>query len=156
MRISHAIIYFAGIIIAACSSGKTNPLSSNTVKQYPVLTLTPEMVTIHQNFPAIIEGQQVIEIRPMISGYIQGIYVNEGDHVKKGQLLFRIKNPMYEQQVITAKASINRAVADVNSAKMEIEKVRPLVEKQIVSDYRLKATEHQRLLKYLCSICGGC
>ena len=141
MRISHATIFFAGIIIAACSGGKTNPLPSNTVKQYLVLTLTPEMVTIHQNFPAIIEGQQVIEIRPMISGYIQGIYVNEGDHVKKGQLLFRIKNPMYEQQVITAKASINRAVADVNSAKMEIEKVRPLVEKQIVSDYRLKSSE---------------
>ena len=77
----------------------------------------------------------------MISGYLQDIFVNEGDHVKKGQLLFKIKNPMYEQQVITARASINRAEADVNTADMEIEKIRPLVDKQIVSDYRLKSAE---------------
>jgi membrane fusion protein (multidrug efflux system) len=48
---------------------------------------------------------------------------------------------MYEQQVITARASISRAEADVNTANMEIEKIRPLVEKQIVSDYRLKSAE---------------
>jgi membrane fusion protein (multidrug efflux system) len=50
---------------------------------------------------------------------------------------------MYEQQVITAKASINRAEADVNTADMEIEKIRPLVEKQIVSDFRLKSAQLQ-------------
>jgi membrane fusion protein (multidrug efflux system) len=50
-------------------------------------------------------------------------------------------NPMYEQQVITAKASINRAEADVNTADMEIEKIRPLVDKQIVSGYRLKSAQ---------------
>jgi membrane fusion protein (multidrug efflux system) len=98
-------------------------------------------VTIHQNFPATIQGQRVIEIRPMISGYLQEIYVNEGDHVKKGQLLFKINNPQYEQEVLTAKASINSAVANVNSAKMEIDKVKPLVEKQIVSDFRLQSAE---------------
>lgn len=112
-------------------------------RDYPVTTLAPESVTIHEDFPATIEGQQVIEIRPMISGYIEKIFVNEGDHVRKGQLLFRIRNPMYEQQVITAKASINRAQADVNSAAMDVEKIRPLVEKQIVSDYRLKTAELQ-------------
>ena len=77
----------------------------------------------------------------MISGYLQDIFVNEGDHVKKGQLLFKIRNPMYEQQVITASASINRAEADVNAADMDIEKIKPLVDKQIVSDYRLKSAE---------------
>ena len=110
-------------------------------REYKVTTVNTETVTIHQDFPATIEGQQVIEIRPMISGYLQDIFVNEGDHVKKGQLLFNIKNPMYEQQVITARASISRAEADVNTADMEIEKIRPLVDKQIVSDYRLKSAE---------------
>ena len=141
MRFTPRIILVIGIVISACGNNKTNSPTAENTKEYAVLTLAPETVTVHQDFPATIEGQQVIEIRPMIGGYIQEIYVNEGDRVKKGQLLFRIKNPIYEQQVITAKASINRAIAEVNSSKMEIEKVRPLVEKQIVSDYRLKATE---------------
>jgi membrane fusion protein (multidrug efflux system) len=141
MRIILPIIYLTLFLFASCKNQKTVDPPATALREYQVTTVSPETVTIHQYFPATIEGQQVVEIRPMISGYLDGIYVNEGDHVKKGQLLFKIRNPMYEQQVITAKASINRAEADVNTADMEIEKIRPLVEKQIVSDYRLKSAE---------------
>jgi membrane fusion protein (multidrug efflux system) len=96
---------------------------------------------VHNDFPTSIEGQQVIEIRPMISGYIKDILVREGESVKKGQLLFTINNPQYQQDVITAKALVNSASANVNTARMEVEKVKPLVEKKIVSDYRLKSAE---------------
>ena len=133
--------FFITITCLSCSHDKQNPAVLSTVKDYSVLKLVPKSVTIHHDFPATVEGQRVIEIRPMISGYINEIFVNEGDHVKKGQLLFKINNPQYEQEVKTASASINSAVADVNSAKMEIEKIKPLVEKQIVSDYRLKTAE---------------
>lgn len=118
-----------------------NRVVAGKAMDFSVLTLTPMTVTIHQDFPASIEGQRVIEIRPMISGYLKEIYVNEGDHVKKDQLLFKINNPQYDQDVITAKAIIKSAEADVNTAMMEIEKVRPLVEKEIVSNYRLKSAE---------------
>ncbi len=141
MKTTFSIICFISIFILSCNKDKKNVPETDKVKDYLVLTLAPKSVTIHNNFPATIEGQQVIEIRPMISGYIQEIKVNEGERVKKGQLLFKIRNPQYEQEVLTAKASINSAVAEVNSAKMEIEKVKPLVEKQIVSDYRLKSAE---------------
>jgi membrane fusion protein (multidrug efflux system) len=77
----------------------------------------------------------------MINGYVGEICVNEGDFVRKGQLLFKIRNPQYEQAVVTAKASVNSAVAEVSSAKIEVEKVKPLVEKDIVSSYRLQSEE---------------
>jgi membrane fusion protein (multidrug efflux system) len=141
MRITTLAIFFTIFFIFSCKHEKAGGPSSEIPREYKVTTVNPVTVTIHQDFPSTIEGQQVIEIRPMISGYLQDIFVNEGDHVKKGQLLFKIKNPMYEQQVITARASINRAEADVNTAAMEIEKIRPLVDKQIVSDYRLKSAE---------------
>jgi len=135
------MICFMAIVFVSCSHNRQKNSGSGIVKDYSVLTMIAKSVTIHQNFPATIQGQRVIEIRPMISGYLQEIYVNEGDHVKKGQLLFKINNPQYEQEVLTAKASINSAVANVNSAKMEIDKVKPLVEKQIVSDFRLQSAE---------------
>ena len=141
MRIIYSIICLTLIFTASCNQEKVGRLSAQKPREYTVITVSPVNVTIHRDFPATIEGQQVIEIRPMISGYLQDIFVNEGDHVKRGQLLFKIKNPIYEQQVITAKASISRAEADVNTAEMEIEKIRPLVDKQIVSDYRLKSAE---------------
>jgi len=141
MRIILIVTYLTAFFIISCKHEKTNSPAAAALQEYPVTTVSPETVTIHQDFPATIEGQQVVEIRPMISGYLDAIFVNEGDHVKKGQLLFKIRNPMYEQQVRTAKASINRAEADVNTADMEIEKIRPLVDKQIVSDYRLKSAQ---------------
>lgn len=143
MRRLFSVILLTVLAFASCKKGPAGGTRGDMPRDYPVATLQPESVTIHQDFPATIEGQQVIEIRPMISGYIEKIFVNEGDHVTKGQLLFKIRNPMYEQQVITAKASISRAQADVNNAGMDVEKVKPLVEKQIVSEYRLKAAELQ-------------
>jgi len=141
MRTAFITICLMTIALVSCSHSKQNSQAAKIVKDYSVLTMVPKTVTVHQDFPATIQGQRVIEIRPMINGYLQEIYVNEGDHVKKGQLLFRINNPQYEQEVLTAKASINSAVANVNSAKMEVDKVRPLVEKQIVSNFRLQSAE---------------
>lgn len=141
MRNLISVIVITALFFVSCKSEKKGGPPPNSPREYAVTTVSPQTVTIHQDFPATIEGEQVIEIRPMISGYIQQIYVNEGDHVKKGQLLFKIRNPMYEQQVNTARARINSAQADVNNSAMEIEKVKPLVEKDIVSDYRLKSAE---------------
>jgi membrane fusion protein, multidrug efflux system len=140
MRIVLIVLGFV-VFLMACGKKQGQENSSGNIASYPVAVLQHETVTIHQDFPAIIEGQQVIEIRPMISGYIRQIFVNEGDYVRKGQLLFSILNPMYEQQVNTARASISRAQAEVNTSLMEVEKVRPLVEKEIVSGYRLKSAE---------------
>jgi membrane fusion protein (multidrug efflux system) len=141
MRVISSVILLTTFFISSCKHEKTGGPAAETPHEYAVTTVNPVTAIIHQDFPATIEGQQVIEIRPMISGYLRDIFVNEGDHVKKGQLLFKIRNPMYEQQVITARASINRAEADVNTADMEIEKIRPLVDKEIVSNYRLRSAE---------------
>ncbi|MEO8764131.1 MAG: efflux RND transporter periplasmic adaptor subunit [Ginsengibacter sp.] len=112
------------------------------VKDFKVLTLNPRGAKVNLDFPATIQGQQVIEIRPKIDGYVDAIYIQEGAAVKKGQLLFRISNPQYEQEVITASAMINSAEADVDAAKMQVAKVRPLVEKDIVSKYELESAQY--------------
>lgn len=129
------------MVLFSCKQNKAGSLRGNMVKDYAVLTLVPRSVTVHNDFPATIEGERVIEIRPMVSGYLEEILVNEGNHVKKGELLFKINNPQYTEDVITAQARINSAVADVNSARIEIEKIRPLVDKEIVSKYRLQSAE---------------
>ena len=107
-----------------------------------VITIVPRTTVIYSDFPATIQGQQNVEIRPQIDGYMKGIYVDEGSVVKKGQLLFRISAPLYEQGVRTAEANIKIAQADLNAAQMEVNKVKPLVEKNIVSSYELQSAEY--------------
>ncbi len=112
------------------------------MKDYPVLTITPYSTTLFSEFPAIVQGQQNIEIRPKIDGYVEKIYVDEGSAVRKGQLLFHISAPQYEQDVRTARANIKIATADVNAAQMQVNKVRPLVEKDIISKYELESAQY--------------
>ena len=112
-----------------------------------VLTLDSKTAIQHFDYPASVKGQHNVEIRPKVDGFVEQIFVDEGAKVKKGQLLFRIKNPMYEQEVITAKAAIKRSEAAINTAKMNVNKTKPLVEKGIISEYELEAKNLELLAR---------
>jgi membrane fusion protein (multidrug efflux system) len=108
---------------------------------YPVFKATTHNTVLRSEYPATLQGQQNIEIRPKIDGYIEHIYIDEGASVKKGQLLFRLSAPQYEQEEKNALAAINSAEADINTAKLQVEKTKPLVERHIISEYELKSAE---------------
>lgn len=116
--------------------------NSDSAKSYGVISIMPRKTVILSDFPAIIQGQQNVEIRPKIDGYMQDIYVDEGSVVKKGQLLFRISAPLYEQDLRTAEANVKIAQADLKAAEMQVNKVKPLVEKNIISNYELETAQY--------------
>jgi membrane fusion protein (multidrug efflux system) len=141
-----AIILLFISFLVSCGGNDKNKAAetaaqANAVKDYPVVTITPHTTTLFSDYPASIQGQQNVEIRPKIDGYVERMYVDEGASVRKGQALFQISAPQYEQGVRTAEANIKIAQADVNSAGMEVNKVRPLVEKNIISKYELESAQ---------------
>ncbi len=135
------ILVFSFLLLGGCSDNQQQTGIGATVKDYPVVTVKETNVVLNSDYPAMIEGQQNVEIRPKIDGYIDAILVDEGAPVKRGQLLFRISAPQYEQEVRTAKANIEIAEANVKTAEMEANKVKPLVEKGIISEYELESAK---------------
>lgn len=97
--------------------------------------------TTYQEFSALLEGNRDIEIRPQVEGYLDHIYVDEGAHVKKGQLLFRINDRNYREQLNNARASLAVAKANLVNAEINVAKLTPLVQNNVVSDYQLKAAQ---------------
>ncbi|RPD45121.1 efflux RND transporter periplasmic adaptor subunit [Paracnuella aquatica] len=143
-----APLLFLSLALTACggndqkaAAGAPGAAGAGEVKDYPVITIVPQTTTLYSEYPATIQGQQNIEIRPKIDGYVDRIYVDEGATVRRGQPLFQISAPQYEQGVRTAEANIKIAQADVNAAQMQVEKVRPLVEKNIISQYELQSAQ---------------
>ena len=128
-------------VFTACDGDKKGAHPPATPQTYNELTLGPRSATIYNDFPATIEGIEIVQLRPMVDGYLEKVFVPEGGNVTKGQLLFKIQNPVYDEAVITAKAGVQSAQANVDAAKMNVEKVRPLVEKDIVSKYELEAAQ---------------
>jgi membrane fusion protein (multidrug efflux system) len=139
--------------LAACGSKKDDTADGKPgkggkdggpppIKDYPVLVVKPDTVTLYQDYPATIQGQQNVEIRPKVDGFVEAIYVDEGASVKKGQRLFHISAPQYEQEVRTARAGIKTAQADVDAARMSVRKVQPLVARGIISKYELESAQY--------------
>ena len=133
------------MVLASCGGNddakKAAAAAAAGPQAYPVFTVNAQTTELNSDYPATIEGIQNIDIRPKVDGFIQKIFVDEGTVVKKGQLLFTIMAPQYEQEVRTARAAISSAEADVNAAQLHVNKTKPLVEKDIISKYDLDAAQ---------------
>lgn len=83
-----------------------------------------------REFVCQIRSIQHIELRALERGYLQNIYVDEGQYVRKGQAMFQILPMLYE-------AELQKAQAEVNYAKIEYENTRQLADSNIVSKNEL-------------------
>ncbi len=142
---------FIWIIVAAVScsdpKGDGQQQANDQPKSYKVISIQPQSTTMYKDYPTTLQGQQTVEIRPKISGYIDEILVDEGAHVTKGQVLFRIFANDIQASVRSAEATVRVAEADVASAKINLEKTKPLVTKDIISKFELETVESGVLAK---------
>lgn len=130
------------LVIVSCGQKQQSGApggAAGQVKEYPVIAVTSQSTELFKDYPTKLEGQQTVEIRSKITGYIDKIMVDEGALVKKGQVLFRLNANDLQASVRSAEASVKVAEADVNSAAINLEKTKPLVEKNIISKFELES-----------------
>ncbi|OHX64132.1 efflux RND transporter periplasmic adaptor subunit [Flammeovirga pacifica] len=127
------LILLSSFLILSCSENKK---VTNTKPSHPYKVVKAEVrnVAYEKSYPSSIRGEVSSEVRAKISGYIDAVYVDEGQKVKKGQKLFHIETASLSEEVQTAKAQV--AVAEV-----EVDRLRPLVEKKVISEIQLKTAE---------------
>ena len=136
------LMLFISIVYFACTSSAGNEgTPQQPVPLLPVMVISSMPATTHQEFSASLEGSRDIEIRPQVEGYIDKIYVDEGAHVKKGQVLFFINDRPFREQLNNARASLAAAKANLANAQINVSKLTPLVKNGIISDVQLKTAE---------------
>ncbi|GAB4125074.1 MAG: efflux RND transporter periplasmic adaptor subunit [Raineya sp.] len=123
------------LLIFSCSGRQ----EENTEQlNLPVFRLTAQSASIENFYVADIQAIKNVEIRNMISGFLEQIYVDEGKKVAKGQMLFKINDLQYKAELATATATLQTAIAEAKTAEIEVERVKTLVEKQVVSKVELE------------------
>ncbi|MGQ7868085.1 efflux RND transporter periplasmic adaptor subunit [Sunxiuqinia sp. sy24] len=130
-------------VAVACTptQGEVAPGAAGQAKEYQVISIKEQKTTLDKSYPAVLEGQQTVEIRPRVAGYIEEILVDEGAFVKKGQILFRLNANDIEANVRSAEAQVKVAEAQVATAKINVGKTKPLVDKNIISKFELESVE---------------
>ncbi|MDX8555200.1 efflux RND transporter periplasmic adaptor subunit [Elizabethkingia sp. HX CGY] len=140
---SGIIILLSGIIILLNSCSKASETAGQTPPppQVPIYTVVSSPATTYQEFPAALEGKNNVEIRSQVDGYLDKIYVEEGSFVRAGQPLFKIDSRTYGEQVNMAQANLQAANANIQKAKVEVDRLIPLVSSKVVSDVQLKTAK---------------
>ncbi|HEX3768448.1 MAG TPA: efflux RND transporter periplasmic adaptor subunit, partial [Puia sp.] len=107
----------------------------------PVFTVSDRPFTTYREYTASLEGTNDIEIRPQVNGYIEKIFVDEGAFVKKGQPLFKINDQPYQEALNNANAALAVARANQSAAEIEVNKLEPLVQNNVISPIQLKTAK---------------
>jgi len=98
-----------------------------------VVTVKPERVTLTTDLPGRASAFLVAEVRPQVSGIIQGRLFEEGGDIKAGDLLYQIDPAPYEASYAGAKAGLDMAEANLLPIKYKAERYRELVAINAVS-----------------------
>lgn len=138
-----AAILLGMAVWTGCSEGQTKEQSSDAVN-VPVLELQPQSVKVPQSYIADIQAIQFVEVRSKVSGFVDRIFVDEGEFVKKGQNLFQLSSAEYSEQVNSARASLMKAKAEQSAAKVEMERLQILVDKKIISPSELELAKSKK------------
>ena len=134
------LIAISLFFVFSCSTGssKTNEAQNNAIA-LPVQVIDTVTAATVKDYLGTIEGKVNVEIRPQVEGILEEIYVDEGAVVQEGQKLFKIDPQPYQEQLNNAIANENVEKAKLENAKLEVDRLKPLVDNDVISDVRLRA-----------------
>ncbi|GAB4020540.1 efflux RND transporter periplasmic adaptor subunit [Spirosoma koreense] len=131
--------WLACALLAGCTTKdaerSTDPPEKLTI---PVVQLTRQPTTLQRDYVTTLEAVRNVEIRARVSGFLEKIYVDEGQSVHQGQLLFSLNAAEYRVGLDKARAALRSAQAGAKTAEVEVDRVKLLVDKKIVSPSELE------------------
>ena len=79
-----------GTILSACGKKQEGNAQQQQIPELSVITVGEEDASLESGYPATLHGENDVEIRPQITGFLTKVNVQEGQRVSAGQVLFTI------------------------------------------------------------------
>lgn len=127
--ISIIVVLLAAVALVVILGSKREVITTVQVEKAGKRTIT-QIVTATGK----IQPEVQVKISPEVSGEIVTLPVKEGDRVKRGALLMKIKPDVYVAQRDQYSANLLRARADLTRAELEFKRVQTLFQKGLVSE----------------------
>jgi RND family efflux transporter MFP subunit len=139
MKNSQQLFLVVYLIAASCTPQNEADKKADTHKAdtHQVVKPIVKNTTYSNEYVAEIQSVKYVEVRSKVKGYIEKIYVDEGQPVKEGQLLFSLNLLESEKELQKADAAYKNALAHAKVSEVEFKNVKILVEKNIISKTEL-------------------
>jgi membrane fusion protein (multidrug efflux system) len=115
--------------ISSCNNAQKSVESTDTESQ------------LYREYVADIQAVQNVELRARVQGFLERIYVDEGQRVKKGQILFKINDEEYRAELAKATANLESAIAEAKASELEVDRLKVMVEKRVISETELSVAQ---------------
>ena len=126
------------VVISACTmDAKEMEQKGPQRLVLPVTNVIVKDTNLYSEYVADIQAVQNVDLRARVPGFLEHIYVDEGQKVRKGQILFKINDEEYRAELAKAKANLESAIAEAKASELEVARLKVLVEKKVISKTEL-------------------
>lgn len=122
------------LTLASCGDKNAQQMPDMT-PTIATVTVQPGTADLTTTFAATIKGKTDVDVRPLVSGFVTKVHVDEGQFVRKGQPLFTLDQVQYQAAVDQAVAAVNSARTALESARLTAANKQKLFDKNIISEY---------------------
>ncbi len=125
----------AAIVLAVMLSTGPLTFAQGAMPPPPVQVAAPlsRKITLWDEYTGRFEAREQVEVRARVSGFIEKIHFQDGQMVKKGDLLFTIDQRSFQFTADAAQAEVERAKAQVSLAENEVERAEGLTRNQTIT-----------------------
>jgi multidrug efflux system membrane fusion protein len=120
-------------VMSACSSQAEPGAGMPPPPEVSVAQVLSKQVSEWDDFTGRVTAIETVDLRPRVSGYVERVAYQEGQEVKKGDLLFVIDQRRYKAQLDQAQADLERARAEARLAQTQDTRAQTLVEAKAIS-----------------------
>jgi len=136
-------VVLAGLLaIIAC--GDRNVYAPPPPPQVTVSQPVRQPVTDYLEFTGNTQAINTVQLRARVQGFLEKVFFQDGDLVKKGQLLFLIQQNTYEAKLQQAEAEVLRTKASHNYAGIQVDRYTKLVQQKAAAQSDLDNWRFQR------------
>lgn len=126
------LVASASLALAACGGGAQQQAPAGP-PEVSVVRAASAPLTVADELPGRVVASRVAEIRPQVSGVIERRLFEQGSEVRAGQPLFQINPTPFRAEVDSAAATVKRAEATLQRARVQEARLSPLVKADAIS-----------------------
>ncbi|WP_151741107.1 efflux RND transporter periplasmic adaptor subunit [Acinetobacter seifertii] len=136
-------IFSFSLVLHGCGKEQATDQTQAQEAKVTVLALQPQSVNFSENLPARVQAFRTAEIRPQVGGIVEKVLFTQGSEVKAGQPLYKINSEIFEADVNSNRAGLNKAEAEVNRLKVQLERYQQLLPSNAISKQEVSNAESQ-------------
>ncbi|MCU4472159.1 efflux RND transporter periplasmic adaptor subunit [Acinetobacter pittii] len=130
-------------VLNGCGNEQVSDQTQVSTAKVTVISIQPQSINFSENLPARVQAFRTAEIRPQVGGIIEKVLFAQGSEVKAGQPLYKINSETFEADVNSNRAGLNKAEAEVNRLKIQLERYQQLLPSNAISKQEVSNVEAQ-------------